>query len=382
MRDKTISNITEYIGICNDLINSGFFAFRGQCCSLWSLEPGIMRKVRRTFAGIGEGGLLFRLSVDHALELVRKAKVSGHFAENEPDLSILASLQHYGAATPLLDFSYDPLVALYFACLPHDESAVESDGKVFCINYPHQMRSHSSPLRPINDPSRINLDSTLEDASRYIWYWKTPEYLCRRSERQQSVFIFGWGLYWKYDTNKLIDELNVLVISAETKKSILNELNLSHGISEQTLFPDVYGFSHSNSHDKMIKHYSSEELYDKGEEQWRDGSPEWAAEYYKMAYTKNPNWIEARCKSALSLNCIGEQDKALTLINASMDTLGRNWKLLLCRSIIDCTGDKDWRVDMREAKAVADTENERSEFEAYLYEYGALLCVKTGITSR
>jgi len=305
MSDNKINNTDEYIKKTNALIDGGFFTFRGQCCSSWPLEPGIIRKVKKTYNGLGQSGLLFSLSADNTSELIKKAKASEHFKNNECDLNVLAILQHYGAATPLLDFSNDPLVALYFACQPCEDkdNVVESDGKIFCINYPHQIRSHSSPMRPVNDPYLIEIQSALgPDSHPGIWYWKTPDSLpCKRSEKQQSVFVFGWGLYWKYNTDRLIDELKILIISAESKTYILNELEEKYDISEQTLFPDVHGFAQSNSSNKIIQHFSAEDFYDKGEEQWLDGSPEWAAEYYKMAYTKKPDWIDAVCKCALEI---------------------------------------------------------------------------------
>lgn len=373
MNDKKINTIDDYIEKSNDLIKSGFFTYRGQCCSTWSLEPGIIRKIKRTYTGIGQSGLLFRLSVDHVIELLKKARNNRHFTENERDLNILAVLQHYGAATPLLDFSYDPLVALYFACQPYEENAFESDGKIFCINFSSQIRSHSSPLKPITDPSRINIESTLDDASRYIWYWKPSDDLCKRSEKQQSVFVFGWGLYWKYDTGKLVDELKILIISAENKKGILKELEKRYDISEQTLFPDIHGFAQSNSHDKIIQHFSAEEFYDKGEEQWGDGSPEWAAEYYKMAYTKKPDWIDARCQCARALNWNGEQSEALGVIDESIKELGEKWKFLVCKAIINRRIEKDWEVDLRKAEEIANNANESSEFKTFICNYGISL---------
>jgi hypothetical protein len=372
MNDTKVHNIDEYIAKSNNLLNSGFFTYRGQCCSSWSLEPGIIRKIKRTYTGIGQSGLLFRLSVDHIIELLKKVRDNGYFTENECDLNILAILQHYGAATPLLDFSDDPLVALYFACQPYEENAVKSDGKIFCINYSSQIRSHSSPLRPVTDPSCMNIESTLDDASRYIWYWKPSDDLCKRGEKQQSVFVFGWGLYWKYDTEKLIDELIILIISAENKKGILKKLEERYDISEQTLFADIHGFAQSNSHDKMIQHFSAEEFYGKGEEQWWDGSPEWAAEYYKMAYTKKSDWIDARCKCALALNWNGEQSKALDIIDASIAKFGENWKVVACKSIINQMIKKDWKVDMRKAEEIADNENQSSEFKTFVNNYSAL----------
>ncbi len=373
MNGTKIHKIDEYITNSNNLINSGFFTYRGQCCSSWALEPGVIRKIKRTYTGIGQSGLLFRLSVDHVIGLLKKARENRHFTENECDLNILAILQHFGAATPLLDFSYDPLVALYFACQPYEENAVESDGKIFCINYPSQIRSQSSPLRPVTDPSHMNIESTLDDTSRYIWYWKPSDNLCKRSEKQQSVFIFGWGLYWKYDTKKLIAELKTLIIAGENKKDILKELEERYDISEQTLFPDIHGFAQANSHDKMIQHFSAEEFYDKGEEQWWDGSPEWAAEYYKMAYTKKPDWEDARCKCALALNWNGEQSKALDVIDESIKKLGEKWKFFACKAIINQIIEEDWKDDLRKAEELANNANDILEFKNFISKHGTLL---------
>jgi hypothetical protein len=372
MYNKPIRNIDEYVKTSNTLIDSGFFTFRGQCCSSWALEPGVIRKIKKTYTGIGQSGLLFRLSVDHVIGLIKKARDNGHFKDDDCDLNVLAILQHFGAATQLLDFSNDPLVALYFACQPCKENNDESNGKIFCINYPSQMRSSTAPLRPITDPSQMNIETILDDASRYIWYWEPHYDLCKRSEKQQSVFVFGWGLYWKYDTEKLIDELKILIISGENKKDILKELEERYDISEHTLFPDIYGFAQSNSHDKIIKHFSAEEFYYKGEEQWRDGSPEWAAEYYKMAYTKKSGWVDARCKCALALNWNGEQSKALDIINESIEQIGKNWKFFACKSIINQRMETDWKADMRIAEEIAHNQNESSEFRIFVNDYSSL----------
>lgn len=185
--------------------------------------------------------MLFSLSLDSTLDLLKSARSSGHFDQEECDLNVLAILQHYGAATPLLDFTNDPLVALYFACQPYEKNGLESDGKVFSINFPEQVRSHKSPMRPVTDPSKINIESDLLlDSHRGIWYWNTPDHLpCKRNKKQQSVFVFGWDLYWEYYTDNLIKELKTIAISADSKEDILKKLEEEHGISERTLFPDM-----------------------------------------------------------------------------------------------------------------------------------------------
>ena len=374
MHDK-IYNIDTYIEVTNRLIDSGCFTFRGQCCSSWGLEPGIIRRIKNTYTGIGQSGLLFSLSLNSTMDLLRLARSNKYFSQNECDLNILAILQHYGAATPLLDFTNDPLVALYFACQSYEENGVQSDGKVFSINYPNQIRSRKSPMRPVSDPSKINIESDLcPDGHAGIWYWNTPDNLpCKRNKRQESVFVFGWGLYWKCNTDTLIEELQTTLISADSKKGILIKLEEEYGISEQTLFPDIHGFAQSHSTDKIIDHFSAEDFYEKGHDYYWNGSPEWAAEYYKMAYTKKPDWIYARCKCALSLNWNGEQSEALEVIEASIRELGEKWEFVVCKAIINQVMGNDWKGDIEKAEEMANKENDGCKFKQFICKYGGRL---------
>ena len=152
----------------------------------------------------------------------------------------------------------------------------------------------------------------------------------------------------------------------------MKELEKRHDLSEQTLFPDIYGFAQANSHNKIIQYFSAEEFYSKGEEQWRNGSPEWAAEYYKMAYTKKPDWVDARCKCALALNWNGEQSEASDIIDESIVKFGEKWKFVACKSIISQMVKKDWKVDMRKAEEMAGIKNESSEFKIFVNNYSGL----------
>lgn len=56
-----------------------------------------------------------------------------HEAAALPDFALLAQLQHHGAATPLLDVSLDPLVALYMAVVSPNAQDDDGDGVVFAI---------------------------------------------------------------------------------------------------------------------------------------------------------------------------------------------------------------------------------------------------------
>ena len=78
MSDKKISNLDEYIKNTDALVKSGYFAYRGQCCSSWSLEPGLLRRIKKTYSGIGQSGLLFKFSKDHIIELLKTAAKVSH----------------------------------------------------------------------------------------------------------------------------------------------------------------------------------------------------------------------------------------------------------------------------------------------------------------
>jgi len=384
MHDK-ISNLDEYIKKIEGLNYKGCFTFRGQSCSSWLLEPGIIRRIKKTYTGINEifeSGLLFSLSLNSTVDLLKSAKSNKHFKQDECDLKILEVLQHYGAATPLLDFTKDPLAALYFACQPSEKNGVESDGKVFSINFSEQIRSRESPIIPVSDPSKINIEDNLY-LNRGVWYWSIYEnHTCKRSERQKSVFVFGWGLYWKYSTKQLIEELEEVVISADSKQDILERLEQEYDISKETLFieeeeqpfnDDLYNFAQSYNQDKIIHNFSAEDFYERGEDYYLDGSPEWAAQYYKMAYINKPIWIDARSKCALSLNCNGEQSTALKVIEDSIKELGEKWEFLLCKAIINEVIENEWKADLKKAEEMANDKNESFKFKQYIHKYGGRL---------
>ena len=65
-------------------------------------------------------------------ELIETVKMRGHgdHKKLQHDLDILAELQHYGAATCLMDFTRNPLVGLWFACW----NSPSTKGRVLAIN--------------------------------------------------------------------------------------------------------------------------------------------------------------------------------------------------------------------------------------------------------
>lgn len=110
---------------------------------------------------------------EHLLSTARAAAVDSAEAMKLPDLALLASLQHYGAATPLLDVSTDPLIGLWmaaFASPQEPEGKDDRSGRLFAILRPPRSR-WLSPLdaRPYSlrsaQDTRCQIGLSAEDAS-------------------------------------------------------------------------------------------------------------------------------------------------------------------------------------------------------------------------
>lgn len=102
--------------IYSNAINSASI-FRGQSNAEWQLQPSVFRNEE----GIHEAALMREFERQNPIEF-----------SGLTNIQKIIKMQHYGLPTRLLDFSLNPLVALYFAC-----SDSSTDGAVFALHgYP------------------------------------------------------------------------------------------------------------------------------------------------------------------------------------------------------------------------------------------------------
>ena len=106
-----ISSVSEFIEkiVQRDKEAGTETFYRGHADKDWDLLPSIFR----TPNGVEKEHLLFRDMVAHEPQ---------SFSECKSALDYLVQMQHYGLPTRLLDMTTNPLVALYFACLPADDN--------------------------------------------------------------------------------------------------------------------------------------------------------------------------------------------------------------------------------------------------------------------
>lgn len=116
-------------------------AFRGHSDENWLLVPRLSREAG--IKGIGTAKALERW-------MRFAAPVVPHWPQNPFEWLGLA--QHYGVATALLDWTFNPLIALYFAC---DEGRTTRDGCVWMLDTSHcEQFTHTLMVNPFDERAR------------------------------------------------------------------------------------------------------------------------------------------------------------------------------------------------------------------------------------
>ena len=174
-------------------------------------------------------------------DLIMEARLRGYDGKDGrvlKELEILADLQHFGAATCLIDFSHNAQVALRFACeVDRKNPQIAPDGKVFAVqNSPPEFKEITPALL------EKDIDYFLKDGEEAQLYHWPPRQQNHRIIAQQSIFVFG---RYEFKTGK------VCVIAAEKKQEILEELEQVSGITEDRLFPDFEGFARVRSEEVL-----------------------------------------------------------------------------------------------------------------------------------
>ena len=256
--------------------------YRGLSNAEYGVDSSLLRRLK-----IEKNDAIPRDQFKEAIKrLLNDAEMRGHRQRNGNalrDLELLAELQHYGAATCLIDFTKMPLVALWFACQSESDSngksKSDSNGKIVAIDsgdseqfikiWPGTLRKTIEELLPPKDEKTDKIINK-------FWVWD-PHHQNNRITAQRSVFVFG-------DAPEVPtgDDGNICIVAKEAKAKIIRGLR-QHGVSEESLFCDFDGFARLNAHDKPYPHLSAKDYFDLGQESATAEKYESAIAYYDIA---------------------------------------------------------------------------------------------------
>lgn len=224
METKTINSFVDFIK------ESDFFdilchsaVFRGQPVR-GNLLPSIARKAPDIDTTEAEKKLLDQLKLQGASMLV---------ANGDSELDLLVTAQHYGLKTRLLDWTTNPLIALWFAC----SDPKEGDVYVYGLEADSLLGENVYQKSPFT-PSKTRIIQPRLNNPRIIAQqgWFT----LHRYAKKNSRFV---PLESNSETKKYLHEF---IIPASERKELLAALD-RHGISSKTIFPDLAGLcSHLN----------------------------------------------------------------------------------------------------------------------------------------
>ncbi|WP_163834681.1 FRG domain-containing protein [Spartinivicinus ruber] len=250
MDTKTIRNWSEF----DEFVRCKHFRkwiYRGQSDSSWPLESSLHRAFEEAqLIHKLKNGNEKRLSrFEHEKVMIDRFKCNAHLyldhlPQFEDHLSWLSLMQHHGAPTRLLDFSFSPYVALYFAL-----EFGEEDASVYCISHDairndddeyfgkNRLKVYSRILEPI---------SSKDDPCLFAF---EPTFSNQRLLSQQGLFVATNTLDLSH--GKILNDYNIhngyvlkIIIPASQRLEGLRQLNKMN-INSANIYPGLDGFCKS-----------------------------------------------------------------------------------------------------------------------------------------
>lgn len=286
---SSFEELVDFVGDTYDTwhARTRSFAWRGVTNSTWAFHSSLYRRL--VVSGSpppAEDRMLAREG-----SVLKQAHRWGLHREVGGRLSVLeqlAMMQHFGAPTRLIDVSFNPLIAAWFA-VQEDKKHESCDGRLFAVDVTTRRISENDGLRSWADslqrPWKFDTDEN-GPISKKAWttgvfVWKPPGFFGRIS-RQNGGFLLGgvpasrtddgpWQLpkgsdsalgWWRIadvrkntsvafrfhraDKPRTGDDVQpayTVRIMAEAKGPIRNKLENLYGFTASTLYGDYPGFA-------------------------------------------------------------------------------------------------------------------------------------------
>lgn len=245
-----IKGLLELINLWRDNNNasqSGYYSrawYRGQGNATYELHPGVYRKdfSERAERISPKGWPLEKKRLKLERLTLKDFRLVGslHF-DSDDRIEVYLTAQHYGMPTRLLDWTMNPLAAIFFAVAGKDDK--DRDGAVFVMNPINLM-----PEKEFEDSSRQVFSTRHDYAKAAIGevFWDDhnkrkpiilpliPHKAHGRIRQQGSCFT----LHMHNSVSRDNQTLARIVIPSKNKDGILRELHLLN-VNQYTLYNDL-----------------------------------------------------------------------------------------------------------------------------------------------
>ena len=262
-----------------------YYIYRGQGDSSWSLNSGYSRilNTKMEYKDEVEKFEFIKRTFIQKIEYLKKQ------IDNMKDLALLGEMQHHGQVTPLIDFTEDILVALWFAASHINEiKDTPENKKSFRIYYLKQEEgSHKNEL----DIEKIKINEI------QTFKFNTGQQI-GRSISQKSIFIFD---SINLDTKvEYIDVENSFVL----KLDIISWLK-KLGIDSMSIYPDIEGVF------KSFDFVGPDQLLKNGLKLFESKRFEESIEKFKEVIKIDPNSVNSYLYWGVALWKLGKFEEAI-----------------------------------------------------------------------
>lgn len=229
--------------------------FRGQGDSSWKLHSTATRRLINYYGGdesvTGEVYFSPMHHVYHRSVLLKPARILGFgIADGHevPDLQLLLKLQRFGAATGFLDFSRDPLVALWYAC-----EDVDRNGRVFVLNLDFTTALRGVPFaEAVHSTEEVFKRSGTPEKNVYI-EMPMQEQEAEGGLPNGTISVQAWPIIPE-------GAVSSFVIKASDKPLIRRELESFFDFKRPSNFFNFLQFSALNSERLPLPHFEDPEF--------------------------------------------------------------------------------------------------------------------------
>lgn len=227
--ETKVPTFLKFVEFFHDKKREHGVIWRGQRDATWQLEPSILRLAKQ------KNGVRKDSAEHRGLKSFRNADpfLPSLALKGRGDDMTWAIGQHHGLQTPLLDWTYSPYVALFFACaqlrLQVAECSWPTEIAIWSLDINNVQESHGKGqsevvVRPVFGDDAAN----------------------RRLLAQQGLFVYVWPTQCLDEAPHVVPYLHKYVIPSRLTEEILIHLHRMN-VNYRTLYPDVEGAAlHAN----------------------------------------------------------------------------------------------------------------------------------------